>query len=218
MLMCRGWVTVVDEDMNRYIFLIIRFFLNRGRRCKDAEARMVPMLDVSTFALVSQCSTRYLVMLISAMVNVEHLITGSSTEFDDAALVQILVNNRLARLSELKVAHSEGLTIKSVYLLLEECSRLSSVREMDYWERVSKLVSNVPWIESGQERYVHRSFRIYTYCVSTSATTTWTSALVTTKPTPSPPPPPSGVRACARSFGTDRQCLCKMHQYVHRND
>ena len=42
----------------------------------DHGIKMLPMLDVSKLALVSDCSRDYIVQIVSSVLNVRHLITG----------------------------------------------------------------------------------------------------------------------------------------------
>ena len=61
---------------------------------------------------------------------------------DGPTLSLILEKNSLHRLETLKVSKSDGLSFSDVYTLIQECPALKSVREIDYWEGLSKLVSN----------------------------------------------------------------------------
>ena len=85
---------------------------------------MQPLLDLKKLCIVSECRDRYLIQLSSAALNIEHLVIGSSTNIDDETVTKILTVNRLAKLNELRIAGSRGLTIHAIHLLLESCPNL----------------------------------------------------------------------------------------------
>ncbi len=68
---------------------------------------MLPLLSLSRLSVVSECPFQpYLRLLLSAAINVEHLVTGTNagaTDMDDAALAGVIADNRMARLKTVKV-------------------------------------------------------------------------------------------------------------------
>ncbi len=42
-----------------------------------------------------------------------------------------------------QISRSHGLTVQSAYTLIEECPELTSIRDLEGWERVNKMVSGV---------------------------------------------------------------------------
>lgn len=65
---------------------------------------------------------------------------GSSTNFDGQTLNRICEKNSLHRLEELKVSKSEAISFSEVYALIQNCPNLRSIRDMDYWGGITKLV------------------------------------------------------------------------------
>ena len=82
-------------------------------------------------------------MLVGAALNVRHLTTGSSTDMNDNCLEVIRQTNQLCQLEELKISTRRGLTIRSVYCLLENCPKLTSIKGIEYWEGVSNQVHSL---------------------------------------------------------------------------
>ena len=80
--------------------------------------------------------------LVGAALNVRYITTGSSTDINDDCLEAIRCSNQLCQLEELKISKSHGLSIKSLYSLIEECPNLRQIHGIDYWEGVSKKVKN----------------------------------------------------------------------------
>ena len=137
----------------------------------SAPLKVLPLLDLERLEIVSECSTKveyiyireiitiesvkffytlilnldlfckYLIVIIGSALNVRFLNTGSSTAINDSCLENIRSTNQLCKLEELKISRSHGLTIKSLYTLLEHCPKLSSIKGIEYWESVSKQVS-----------------------------------------------------------------------------
>ena len=83
----------------------------------------------------------FIVKLVGAALNVVHLIFGLSTDFSDACVKEILPQNTLSKLEELKVSKSSDLSVTTVYNLIEHCPNLRVIRDMEYWEGVSAEVS-----------------------------------------------------------------------------
>ena len=132
------------------------------------ELKMQPLLDLERLAIVSECFTKvryclwiktfvivliipvyihyftfiwqYLVILIGAALNVKFITIGSLIDMNDNSLEEILAHNKLNKLQELKISKGSGLTIKSLYSLLEDCPNLVSIKGIEYWEGVSKKV------------------------------------------------------------------------------
>ena len=73
-------------------------------------------------------------------MNVKFITIGSLIDMSDNSLEEILAHNKLNKLQELKISKGSGLTIKSLYSLLEECPSLVSIKGIEYWEGVSKKV------------------------------------------------------------------------------
>ena len=51
-------------------------FLPRSEDDSLANLKMLPLLDVTKLALVSDCSSEYIVQIVTAALNVKHLVTG----------------------------------------------------------------------------------------------------------------------------------------------
>ena len=73
-------------------------------------------------------------------MNVKFITIGSLIDMNDNSLEEILAHNKLNKLQELKISKGRGLTIKSLYSLLEDCPDLVSIKGIEYWEGVSKKV------------------------------------------------------------------------------
>lgn len=100
--------------------------------------QMNAMLAITKFAMVSECDVEYLIVLLQNMLNIECLITGSSTEIGDQDLIRIQYENRFQKLQELRVSTSKGLTLTTVYSLIENCPNLRLIRALEYWTSVSE--------------------------------------------------------------------------------
>merc|ERR1711894_449271 len=99
---------------------------------------IITIESVYTSILNLDLFCKYLIAIIGSALNVRFLNTGSSTAINDSCLENIRSTNQLCKLEELKISRSHGLTIKSLYTLLEHCPKLSSIKGTEYWESVSK--------------------------------------------------------------------------------
>eukprot|EP00094_Tigriopus_californicus_P002749 TCALIF_02651-PA protein Name:"Similar to LZTR1 Leucine-zipper-like transcriptional regulator 1 (Homo sapiens)" AED:0.15 eAED:0.32 QI:1/0.33/0/1/1/0.75/4/0/1163 len=111
---------------------IFRDFQVPTRKC-----HLNAMWAIQKFAMVSESDVEYIVTLLQNMLNIECLITGSSTEIGDEDFVQIQSANQLQKLEELRISSSKSLTLTTVYSLIENCPNLRLIRALDYWTQVS---------------------------------------------------------------------------------
>ena len=81
-----------------------------------------------------------MIILIGAALNVKFITIGSLIDMNDNSLEEILAHNKLNKLHEIKISKGSGLTIKSLYSLLEDCPNLVSIKGIEFWEGVSKKV------------------------------------------------------------------------------
>lgn len=93
------------------------------------------------FAMVSDCHPKYLVDLASQMPNLRHLITGSSTEVNQATFEALLRSNCLRNVEELRVAKCSNISPAYLFEMVEQLTLLKVLRDIEYWVGLTKLVS-----------------------------------------------------------------------------
>ena len=81
--------------------------------------------------------------MVGSALNVSYLIFGLSTDFNESCLQQILSENRLSKLEEIKVSKSSNLAIGHVFQLIELCPNLKIIQGLEYLDNISQEVSNI---------------------------------------------------------------------------
>lgn len=95
-----------------------------------------PFMNLERLTLASQCVACHIEFLLFNAINLKYIHLGTSVPTHDYLFQRILANNPLEYLEELKVVQSDGLTIGTAYKLVENCPRLSFLRELESWNEV----------------------------------------------------------------------------------
>ena len=98
------------------------------------------LLDLSEIAMISDCSSDYLVQLASAALNLKSLVCGSGVNFNFEALQKIQSRNSLAKMEELRANKSTDITVECIFALVTDCPRLIKIGGIEYWEKITEQV------------------------------------------------------------------------------
>ena len=91
---------------------------------RDKE-KMELMLDLKQLSIVSACPAKYMILLLSSAINVEHFKSGQNPSITDADVLNLMCHkNQLVHLQSWLVPSSKLLSIKTVELLMENCENL----------------------------------------------------------------------------------------------
>ena len=105
---------------------------------REKEEDMEPLLDLKTLAIVSECKPKIAARLLSSALNLEHFKSGIHCHLTDNDLEKILQINKMQHLKAWNMPQTKYLTIYSVNLLMDHCSKLESITDLNYWEGISK--------------------------------------------------------------------------------
>lgn len=86
---------------------------------------------------VVDCAVNHLEFLLSHSVNIKFIHLGSSTGITHSSIVKILSVNPMKNLEELRILYSTDMSIRTVELLLQNCSKLKVLSELEGWQGIS---------------------------------------------------------------------------------
>ena len=97
-----------------------------------------PMLELNSLAIVSECIPKNAILLLSSALNIEHFKTGIHCQLTDPDVLLIFEKNRLQHLKSWNIPVSKFLTMECIQMLVNNCEKLQSIQDINYWEAVSK--------------------------------------------------------------------------------
>lgn len=98
-----------------------------------------PFASLERLTLAIQCDNWHLEFLLSSAVNIQYMHLGTKVPVTDDFIARLLKKNPLKHLEQLRVMHSDQLTIATAYNLVENCDELTRLNELECWKRVTAL-------------------------------------------------------------------------------
>lgn len=95
-----------------------------------------PFMNLRRLTLIAQCDTDHLEFLLGRCLRIEYVKIGTMVPTDDATFGRVLDKNPMIHLRELSIFCSEELTIATAYRLVEVCSELAVLNELDGWKAI----------------------------------------------------------------------------------
>ncbi|XP_037050129.1 uncharacterized protein LOC119084311 isoform X1 [Bradysia coprophila] len=98
-----------------------------------------PFMNMERLTLIAQCDARHLEFLLSSCFKIKYIKIGTMVPTDDLSFERILTRNPMVHLDELSISCSAGLSIATVYKLVESCQNLSVLNELEGWELIDEM-------------------------------------------------------------------------------
>lgn len=95
-----------------------------------------PFMNLERLTLIAQCELFHLEFLLSSCYHIRFVNIGTMVPSNDHSFGRILAKNPMVHLQELSIICSEGLTISTVYKLLEVCPNLTVLNELEQWVQI----------------------------------------------------------------------------------
>lgn len=103
--------------------------------------------NLESLAVYSTCPAELLDILLSSCHGIKSIVMGSSILPNDVFLLQILRNNPLQKLHEMRISHCHTLSIVSVNALIKQCTKLRFLMDLRTWY----LISETDFVQLKQE-------------------------------------------------------------------
>lgn len=97
-----------------------------------------PFMNLERMTLIAQCDHRHLEFLWSTCLHIKSIKCGMMVPTNDHIFEKILSHNPMEHLEELSIVRSDGLTIKMAYKLVEICTNLTQLNELEGWSRIKE--------------------------------------------------------------------------------
>lgn len=97
-----------------------------------------PFMNLERLTVVAQCDHRHLEFLFSTCLRIKSIKCGTMVPTTDQLLERILSRNPMEHLEELSIIQSHGLTIAFAYKIIEICSNLTILNELDGWKLITE--------------------------------------------------------------------------------
>lgn len=95
-----------------------------------------PFMNLRRLTLIAQCDIDHVEFLLGRCLHIEYVKIGTMVPTDDLTFSRILDKNPMVHLRELSIFCSEELTIATAYRLVEVCSELAVLNELDGWKAI----------------------------------------------------------------------------------
>ncbi|KAJ8888715.1 hypothetical protein PR048_008207 [Dryococelus australis] len=96
-----------------------------------------PFQKLEHIVCVVECAPSHLEFLLSNCGRIRCIQLGSSTGIGDTIMARVLVKNPMRHLEELKILHSEHLSMQTVKLLMKNCNNLRVLSELESWQGIT---------------------------------------------------------------------------------
>lgn len=101
--------------------------------------QLPPFMNLKNLTLIGNCTTDHLVWILSNTHKVSFIHLGSQIPTTDQLIEKVFLKNELFYLEELRILHSDDLTIKSAFELVNNCPNLKKLFEIESWTSVHPL-------------------------------------------------------------------------------
>jgi hypothetical protein len=98
-----------------------------------------PFMNLENLTLVGNCDFKQIEFIMYNAYKIKFIHFGTQIPTDDALFERIFLRNQLEYLEELRILHSDYLTIKTAYNLINNCKNLSKLYELESWISVMPL-------------------------------------------------------------------------------
>lgn len=97
-----------------------------------------PFMNLERLTIAAQCDHRHLEFIFATCLHIKSIKCGMMVPTTDHIFEKILSRNPMEHLEELSIIRSDGLTIAMAYKLVEICTKLAYLNELDGWTRVKE--------------------------------------------------------------------------------
>ena len=97
-----------------------------------------PFQCLERITCVAECALLHLEFLLSNCHNIRFIQLGSSTGIGDVTMANVLSQNPMKHLEELKILYSDNLSMQTVHVLMTHCDNLRVLSELESWQGISE--------------------------------------------------------------------------------
>lgn len=110
--------------------------------------QLPPFLSLEYLTLVGECTSQHLEFLLFHAHRIKFFHFGTQIISTDELFEKVFLRNELSQLEEIRIIHSDYLTVKTAFALVNNCVNLKKLFEIESWLNVK------PWEFDELKRYV----------------------------------------------------------------
>jgi ribonucleases P/MRP protein subunit RPP40 len=95
--------------------------------------QLPPFMSLKNLTLIGTCNIQHVEHILSNAHKLVFIHLGSQIPTNDELFEKIFLKNELAHLEELRILHSDDLTIKSAFAIVNNCASLKRLFELESW-------------------------------------------------------------------------------------
>jgi ribonucleases P/MRP protein subunit RPP40 len=95
--------------------------------------KLPPFMNLENLTLVGECTDRHLEYLLCNAHRLKFVHFGTQIITTDELFDKVFLRNELSHLEEIRILHSDFLTIKTAYALVNNCRNLQKLYEIESW-------------------------------------------------------------------------------------
>ena len=95
-----------------------------------------PYMNLENLTLVGHCRFQHIEFILCNAFKIKFVHFGTQIETNDALFEKIFLRNQLCCLEDMRILHSDYLSIKTVYSFINNCENLIRLNEIECWQMV----------------------------------------------------------------------------------
>ena len=137
----------VDEiDMNALIYIsqfcpelktLVLCNCNLMESTSVRRFKLPPFMSLENLTVIGECSYKHLEFLLCNAHRLKFLHLGTQIITSDELFEKVFLRNELSQLEEMRILHSDYLTVKTAYALVNNCFNLQKLFEIESWLAVT---------------------------------------------------------------------------------
>lgn len=148
----------VDEiDMNALIYIsqfcadlktLVLCNCNLMQSTSVRRFKLPPFMALESLTVIGECTIKHLEFLLCNAHRLKFIHFGTQIITTDELFEKVFLRNELSQLEEIRILHSDYLTVKTAYALVNNCVNLLKLFEIESWLNV------MPWEFDELKRYI----------------------------------------------------------------
>lgn len=147
----------VDEiDMNALIYIsqfcpdlktLILCNCNLIQSTSIRQHKLPPFMNLENLTLIGECSFPHLEFILSNAYRLKFIHLGTQIVTNDAFFEKIFLRNELSYLEEIRILHSDDLTVATAYAFINNCVmrnlNIENINQFNYYRHASRSSSRL---------------------------------------------------------------------------
>lgn len=101
--------------------------------------QLPPFMSLKFLTLIGTCNIKHVEHILSNAHKLEFVHLGTQIPTNDELFERIFLKNELSFLKEMRILHSDDLTIKGAFAIVNNCGNLKRLNELESWTQINPL-------------------------------------------------------------------------------